>query len=368
MLWWPKPPRPDPLVPTPGSTIADLLPAMAARLGLTDAPDLGLPEGERWVVLLIDGLGRTLLDQHRDIAPFLGGTRDHAALTACVPSTTATSLTSLGTGRWPGRHGIVGYTFCLDDAVFHPLAWKPDLPVTRVQPITPLLERHGGAQVNLADFHGSGLTAASLGRGTYVPVQEDDPAGRIDAVVRATERHGLVYTYERRLDMVGHVRGTRSAEWGETLSMIDTWVEELRDALPDEVRLIVTADHGMVDVPGRNLIFLSDEPDLAHGVTHIAGEPRFTHVHTAEPDAVRACWQEWLADHAWVRTRDDAITEGWFGPDPDHAMLAERVGDVVVAMRTDWAILERPGSGLARLVGHHGSLTDKEMRIPFLVH
>lgn len=376
---WPTPIPTDPLIPTPGRTIADLVPAVLERQGVVEmrdrgASNLGLPEGERWVILLVDGLGRELLDRHAEDAPFLAGATELGGLTSCVPSTTAVSLTSLGTGVPPARHGIVGYTFWMpgvgsDGDVFHPLPWRPERPVDVVQPIRPMFEEHDGVQVSLADFVGTGLTSASLGRGDFVPVDELDGEGRIAAVTETAASHPLVYTYERRLDMAGHVHGCRSQTWLEVLQEIDAWVARLRAALPDGTRLIVTGDHGMVDVPGRNQLFVSEEPELADGVTRIFGEPRFVHVHTPDPDGVVSRWANVLGDHAWVRTFDAATADGWFG-DPElvnGGPLSERAGDVVVAMRTDWAVLARPGLAMGELVGHHGSLTPAEMRIPLIV-
>lgn len=371
------PPR-DPLVPVRGRTIADLLPAVLDRVGHGDgsAADLGLPMAERWVIVLVDGLGRVLLDEHADLAPTLTSVEDAMAgrggLTSCVPSTTATSLTSLGTGTWPAAHGIAGFAFWLPEVadVFHPLAWRPERPVRSVAPVMPLLERAGlGAQVSLERFAGSGLTLASLGAGEFVPCREGHRTTQIEAVAATSARTRVVYTYERELDHAGHEFGCRTPQWRDMLTTVDRFVADLRAALPDDTRIIVTGDHGMVDVPGRNRVIVSEEPQLAQGVSHVIGEPRFTHLRTAEPDGVAARWAAWFGDHAWVRTRDAAIADGWFGPADAVAAgpLIDRLGDVLVAMRDDWGVLARPGTAMGEIVGHHGSLTPAEMRIPLVV-
>lgn len=95
-------------------SLGDVLPAVAAAMGVDAGlgpTSLVLPDAERYVVFLIDGLGYELLRDHPEDAPFLHsllGTQEPA--TAGVPSTTATSLTSLGTALTPGVHGVVGYT------------------------------------------------------------------------------------------------------------------------------------------------------------------------------------------------------------------------------------------------------------------
>ena len=87
-------------------SLADLLPSIGAQFGVPNAADvIGLPQAEQYVVVLIDGLGAQLLDDHADHAPYLASLRGRR-LTSGVPSTTATSITSLGTGLTPGRHAV----------------------------------------------------------------------------------------------------------------------------------------------------------------------------------------------------------------------------------------------------------------------
>ena len=93
-------------------SLGDLVPAVATALGVAGfglEGGLTLPEAPSYVVFLVDGLGHELLLRYADEAPFLASLVD-APGTAGVPSTTATSLTSLGTALTPGQHGLVGFT------------------------------------------------------------------------------------------------------------------------------------------------------------------------------------------------------------------------------------------------------------------
>ena len=96
-------------------SLADVLPAVARALGArlgTPPSGLELPDAASYVVFLVDGLGARLLERHAHAAPYLSGllASSSGPGTAGVPSTTATSLTSLGTGLTPGGHGLVGFT------------------------------------------------------------------------------------------------------------------------------------------------------------------------------------------------------------------------------------------------------------------
>lgn len=368
----------QPVLPRYGhASLVDVLPSVGAHLGVPGCRDdvVGLPAGERWVVVLVDGLGWHLLLRLARHAPYLASLAEDP-ITVGVPSTTATSITSLGTGLVPGQHGIVGYRFYAPEAgaVFSPLAWDCDVPAEVLQPHATVFERVAAcglvsSSVTPERFRETGLTAAAL-RGAVMSGldDEDDYARRTALTVAAAERGpGLTYVYERKLDHSGHSLGVAHDLFAARLARIDRWCERLRESLPDDVRLLVTGDHGMLDVPPERRIAVEDHPRLLEGVRHVAGEGRFRHVYCADADAAAVAerWAEDLGERAWVRTREQAVAEGWFGPLAD--AVESRFGEVVVAMREDWAVMTRARPGEWNLVGMHGSLTADEMLVPLLV-
>ncbi|WP_232821938.1 alkaline phosphatase family protein [Desertihabitans aurantiacus] len=375
---------PEMVLPAYGSaSLTDLLPTVAARLGRRLEPErpapLPLPEGERWVVMLVDGLGWDLLRSAAREAPYLGGlTRTGTTITAGVPSTTVTSLSSLGTGLPPGGHGMAGYMFRLPhtDEVLNALVWDSAAAPRDVQPRPTVFEALKDdvavSSVAPARFRGSGLTFAALRGPSFVGLDDEgDEDRRIELIVQAATgaRRTLVYGYERALDHTGHVEGSRSEAWLRHLIRIDAYCARLRQALPDDVRLVVTGDHGMVDVAWADQLVVEDEPELLVGVHRLAGEGRLRQLHLADAAnqlaGVTARWRDRLGEGAWVRTRDEAFDEGWFGPADDRVRL--RFGDVLVAMRGPGAVMTRSLDRELSLVGMHGSLTSAEMRVPLLV-
>ncbi|MGV8910401.1 MAG: alkaline phosphatase family protein [Propionicimonas sp.] len=365
-----------PAVPAYGvSTLADLLPSFGAHLGVPGADDvLGLPDAHRYLLVLIDGLGWHQLNDHAAQAPFLAGLAERW-ITAGVPSTTATSITSIGTGLPPGGHGIAGYSFWYPPArtVLNTLRWPADLSGLDVQPQLTYLERLAGAGVRTstiapAHFAGSGLTTAALRGPAFLPVlNERDWRRRVELAVQATAtgERTFGYFYERQLDHAGHVHGMGSPQWLTELAAADALAAALRAALPDDVRLVITGDHGMVNVPADRRLVVEDEPDLLADVTALAGEGRFRQLMTLRPVEVARRWQERLGQGAWVRTRAEAFEEGWFGE--VQPRLADRFGDVLVAMADDGAVMTRTLPRELDLVGMHGSLTPAELAVPLLV-
>ena len=370
-------------------SLSDVLPGALAALGVPVPDPLGLAAGSlhgvRAVgVLLVDGLGHQLIARSAPVAPVLA---DLAAarvagatarvITAGFPSTTPTSLASLGTGAPPGAHGLVGFSVRVPgtERILNHLDWRDDPDPLRWQPLPTLFQRAGEAGVaahvvSRAEFVGSGLSVAAYRGGSYVGADDADAlADRMLGLLRDATGPTLVYGYHPDLDRTGHRFGLTSPQWMEAVAEVDRLLGRLVDGLPAGSALVVTADHGQLDVPVEHRFDIDADGRLRAGVRAIAGEPRARLVY-AEPGAaadVVAAWRSVLGDAARVMPRDEAIAEGWFGPVTESHLA--RVGDVVVACHGDYAILASgtESERVARLVAFHGSATPDEMLIPLLV-
>ena len=215
---------------------------------------------------------------------------------------------------------------------------------------------------------GSGLTDAAYRGARFHPTHPtNDYATELADELNAAP--GLVYGYTADLDTAAHVFGIGSPRWHEAAAQVDALLTRLVEALPPNAVLLVTADHGGLNVPPDARVDLDTEPHLGEGVRVVAGEPRVRYLHT-EPGAaadVQAAWSEALDGRAQVYSREQAVATGMFGPvEPAH--LA-RIGDVVIVCTGDTAVLatghEPPET--ARLIGFHGAATAAEMAIPLIV-
>lgn len=359
--------------PYDAGSLGAVLPGVAAALGRPTAlPAVQVPEADRVCVVLIDGLGYRLLRENASDAPFLTGLPGEVLRAGC-PSTTATSLGSFGTGRPPGQHGLVGYLVMDPErgVLMNELLWDPKVDPVRWQPKRTVFEHlvaTGVACTNVGnpEFAGSGLTVAALRGATFVGAARLHD--RIDLAVSALAAPGLAYLYWGQVDGAGHVHGTRSRNWRRALREIDEAVERLARLLPVGTLLLVTADHGMIDIPHELRIDLAGRPDLQVDIEVLAGEPRFAQAYcrVGSGPEVAARLAAAFGARAWVRTREQAVADGWFGAVDDR--VTGRIGDVVVAGRSPFAFVDsRMGTGQElRLIGQHGSLTDDEQQVPLM--
>lgn len=366
-------------------TLRDVLPTAAAAVGVPTRQlwvprqeDWGVPDTTRICVLLVDGLGYELLRDRAGHAPFLASASDNTMrLRSEFPSTTATSLGSLGTGLPPGAHGMFGYLVRdpATDSLLNGLAWDLDVDPREWQPHLTVFEHavaHGVEtfQVGPANFIGSGVTEAALRGATYCSAQS--LAARMETTERLLRAHEpcLIYTYWGDVDKVGHQSGCGSLAWGDELTMIDSAIRSLVASLPKGAVLIVTADHGMVDVPPAHWVDVAHHPELARGVRYVGGEPRapMLYCHPESGEAVATRWRDFLGDKASVYTRAEAFSGGLYGALTTVVADQDRVGDVVVSMRGTHCVVDsrKPKSSGGRLIGMHGAMTSAETDIPLI--
>jgi hypothetical protein len=224
--------------------------------------------------------------------------------------------------------------------------------------------------VSRPEFAGSGLTVASQRGARYVGAADyDSLAANMLAELGNGDGPTLVYGYHPDVDRIGHLFGVDSYQWRAAIADVDALLERLVDGLPSDAALLVTADHGQLNVPADHRFDFDADDRLRAGVRVIAGEPRVRYLHT-RPGAtgdVLAAWRAALGNVAWIVEREEAVAAGWFGPVPEEHLA--RVGDVVVACSATHAVVaSRTDTPLeARLVAYHGSYTAAEMLIPLLI-
>lgn len=365
--------------------LSDIVPAAAVTLGagniLEDrqrvrAHRVGLDTETRVVVVaLIDGMGLELLKASWAYAPFLRSVRDSVReFSAGFPSTTANSLSSLGTGLLPGGHGVMGYKLKdpETDDVFNQLTWNTTRDPHTWVPDATLFERLHGNGVDVVSlgepkFVGRGLNAASLRGGIFRGSHQFDQ--RVQHAVEEAKKPGqrLIYFYWGALDKTGHGKGTDSHAWTAELEAVDAGLARLANSLPSDAQLLITADHGMVNVDYDARIDLADHPEVCELVSAVGGEPRATHLYTPRPQETASAINEIGAGRVHAMVRNQAVTDGWFGP--VRTQNLGRIGDVVVISEAGTAIVDsRSDSPSAlKLRGHHGGITADELAIPLIV-
>jgi hypothetical protein len=347
---------------------AGLSNVVAALLGATDAPWLPAPvrDARTIVVLVIDGLGWDAITDRSELVPELAALTG-GPITTVVPSTTASALTSITTGRPPAEHGVIGFRVLVDQIVLNVLSWQASNGRRPPEPFT--VQRHPpffGREIDIVtktEFASTGFTEAHL-RGTrfhgWKALSSLVERCRLLAVAGTP----FVYAYYDGVDAVAHAHGLHDGFYDAELRAADRLVGDLLDVLPDDAALVVLSDHGQVHVGPEGWRDLDGVADLFE---RGSGDGRFRYLHAKRGAAadLLVTATALYGGEAWVFGRDELLDDGWLGPVASPA-TRRRVGDVVLAARDPVAFTDPALPREAGLISAHGSLTSAEMLVPLL--
>lgn len=369
------------MLPAIPSTFGRLSDVFASSLGAITGADnrLGLKAAKRSIVVMVDGLGSQNLKAGAGHAPTLQQALNRSKPISCgFPSTTATSLTSFGTGVMAGLHGFVGYKL-LDRSsgkAFNLLnGWEDVATAEAWQPRQTIAQRAQTAGIasffiGPKAYEGSAFTAAIM-RGTEY-LAGRTMADRFEQAAKLLASHKepfICYLYVPELDQVAHAQGSASHKWLTELEELDSQVRQLTARLGKGDGLLLTADHGIVDVPNHKQVYLDAlEVDWSL-VCEVAGEPRVNFVYLKDSETsteFAAALQESIGDVGLALTRQTVIDAGWYGDVTQAAM--ERMPDIFVLATKNVAFYHRDFAPAASLnmIGQHGGLSSAEMTVPLL--
>jgi hypothetical protein len=341
--------------------------------------ELGIAEnpGTRECLLLIDGMGADLISKYGSEFPIFKELNSLTNLDSHFPSTTATNLSSLGTGTLPGVHGMLGYTVRVPRSgepgrLLNSLKWDERVDPVIWQSVPTLFERAAQEGITVSHiaakrYEGSGFTQAALRGAQYLGANLINDI--VENTVTAMQKpSAFSYVYINHLDAAGHDEGVGSEKWLVALSTVSELITGLRNRLPKGTRLWVTADHGMINVGEK--IILGQDNNLMANVTLVGGEPRARHIYLQEgaTNETVAIWREFLGDKADVFSRDEVIAAELFGPEVS-LDSRERMGDLIAIAKGEMILVDPTRiKEESKMVGHHGGLEEIEVAIPLLTH
>lgn len=360
----------NPVIPDyAGGSLLNLVADLERRLrGVAESPGLrsdlasAIPDGETYVLVVLDGLGAGQLD-HEAAEPL----RRHlvATIDAPFPTTTTVSLATIATGRPPAQHGLIGYQLWLPELghVVNTIKWTTlwgeplDYDTEALLPGPNLWERlrHDGCEpitVQPAGFERSPLSRALYRGCRFEPVVGIDDW--IEAVIGlAAEPGRLILAYLPHVDFAAHSYGQGSVQYRTALRAVgDAWDRVVR-GLPPTASAVATADHGHIDFPESRR---AEIPRRLQDGLILYGDPRVVQV---KGDGARLA-AELPATWAGI----DEIRH-WWGHGPAHPAFADRAPDGALVADDGWVLLHRHSD--KRLIGNHGGLTDEERLVPLLV-
>lgn len=346
------------------------------------ARDIG--EHDHYVFVLVDGMGMNLLPRF----PENGFLSSHLLreISAVFPSTTAAALTVLATGRQPAENGITGWFTHLPgfDVTSLPLRHvdrgkegnlaKRRIHTVDIIPSNPIF-RDFNRQVTI--FHHKKIAEGQYARwaadGKRIKRFGDvnRTINRISRRIKRAAAPSYTYLYLSQLDHESHKHGWDSDTVNDVLRDIDEQLSLLKESVGSRAKIIVTADHGHINVPQEKHMELQHDDSLLRLLEcPPSGESRVPIYHG------RSGQERALADELSERwgegfifiTPDDVEATNLYGDAPLHSLTRSRLG-TYIGLSADPSAIEYIPKGKTSVghIGMHGGLSAEEMRVPLIL-
>lgn len=372
------------------ASIVNLMGSIAEKFGscATYPPlkDFRFDDSTRSVLLIVlDGVGYEII-KNMERATFL---KRHMKdqMTSVFPSTTSASLTSFGTGVAPQQHGITGWFVYLKElgVISKVLPFSPrycDEPFSTygidpsiVFSCPPFIDSLPVESYYITRdvFACSDFTRSVAGSAHIVPYSCFE--GFVDAIestVSLSSCPKYIYAYWPYFDTLGHLKGLGDEHTMRHLQEIDSKLGALFERLEGQgISVVVTADHGMIDVAGDSRVVLGDHETLKSSlVMPLSGEARgpYCYVRPSRVDAFEHYVESELSQYCDLVKSGDMVDSGLFGLGEANAKLYDRIGDYTLVMKDSYVMLDAlEGESITNMKGFHGGLSRAEVAVP-LIH
>ena len=336
---------------------------------------LALPARKSVCVILIDGLGVSNIKSAAGHASFLNSQPSEPAM-CWFPATTATSITSFATASNPWENSFLGYqVFDRQEKIPRNLlsGWASQADGEKYQSRQTLselgLEQGIGFHVVAPSaYQKSGFTAATMRGASFHGNDriEDRFAKALELLKDSVQK--VIYLYIPELDQLAHAQGTASTAWLNQMENVDSELRSFVSAVPKSSGVLMTADHGVVDVPKENHLYIDEIVDSEY-FDFVGGDTRSLFLYFKQginQAMLKNKLEEHLSDSCYISTPAEIIEAGyWKALSPKSENIAP---DLVVLARKKVALYHR---GFAKtksleMVGHHGSITNEELAIPLI--
>ncbi len=382
--------RPSHLVPNMVD-LARALASLAGARGVTPSHNSHAVErlighADHLVFALVDGMGAEQVEALPEEA-FL---RLHlrAELQTVFPSSTAPAVTSFATGEWPARHGVTGWWTHLpqiggaaaalpfvarsDARPLASLGVTPD-DVYLLPPLVRSVERDTLSLFprQIANSVYSVYLSGGWPRHGYSSLREAVDLVTSRVASAATPTYTFVYT--PLIDAAAHRHGALHPRTIETVARVNAEMEKLADGLRGAGKLVVSADHGLLDAPPGARRRLMPSHRITGALRFApSGDARVLYLHVgagsgmADLDAL----QRRLGSRFLLISIQEAEDLELFGPGLISPAVRERMGDVIAISTGCDVVAYGPDSRMWSIMdekSQHSGLSRSEMRVPLVV-
>lgn len=333
------------------------------------------------VIFLIDGMGYKKFMQINNKVGF----NSVIKVSSVFPTTTVAAITSWFTAKTPKEHGLLGYILYLreigsitnmiehtypglEGGIFSGIIKKRLHRLENAFDLLKEKELYGGVLTH-STIANSGLSYL-IHRNCHLMsyLYMGDLLSTLKKRLSENWR-GILYVYWGYLDGLGHKKGPDSDAYEIELERLLIELKRFTQFnLPKDTLFVITSDHGMIQIPGSNNYFLKPTDNFNRLLSSPpGGEMRMMYFYLSKKaniEPLKSYFEENFPSTVYFMNSKDAVEQGLFGSGRSHPELYNRIGDVIMLARENYAFTYLYSGGEERLVGMHGSLTDDELYVP----
>lgn len=341
-------------------------------------------EHEHYLFILLDGFGNYFLERNPNLS-FLKEKRVQV-LRSVFPSTTASALSSLGTAQYPSKHGAIGWWTHLTEydltSVYLPFRDRVNFKPLHEKQIKP-------EEMYYEPSFYSTLTRRSK---CYVPKyyvnSEFSRYSRADTLGQGYEKFdeamkyaeefafngegpSFQYFYFPQIDGLEHEHGTQHPDVIALCEEVCAKIKEFSERHAGKIRIVISADHGLIDIPDDNNLLMNDEfPLMSFLKVPPACEtrvPMFFLKDLNDSQKFVECFNEFFDEQFVLISKEDAKKKQILGDEWDERAW-KRVGDFIALPKGPWT-LQYHGESIKALIlkGVHGALSPEETQVPLII-
>ena len=357
------------------------------------------------VLLLIDALGYNQLMKYGDRYEIFRRFKKKGVivpLTTVFPSTTTATLATIHSGLTPQEHGLLEWRMYfeeLDKAVF-PILFttatetikrdqlleagiNPEILFDRETVYEILSDHRVPSFVFLRNDYCDSVYTRLVCRGsTTVPfINSSDLIVNLRKTIETQSGLAYFYAYWDNVDTIAHAYGPHSDQYLAELNgffylLQKEFIEKLGKTA-EEVAIIITADHGQINVDPQETIYLDQYPEVETGlrvgpsgdkiVPWGSSRDFFLAIKPEKLNEVFEFLTETFHNKAVIIKSSEALDRGLFGRGRAHDKFISRIGDILILPHGNLTVwYEYFKNHRLNVLGMHGGLTAEEMLVPFI--
>lgn len=319
------------------------------------------------VVMLFDGMGDAIIKRNLNSQSFFSRNQ-RGVISSVFPPTTTAATTTMVSGLSPIEHGWLGWTLHFEDinknvCLFPNIEYLTDEKAAEFDVATKYL---GYKSVFEKIEEGSCGRVKASNVSAYSDFKADS-VDRICDIVQELcedEQRRYIYTYYKNPDFKMHEYGVGHEIVRKEMEYIECKVNELCDKLNDTL-VIVTADHGLIDIEWKNLRDYPDIWDCLSDVPTVEARALTFFVKEGREEEFENAFNKHFSNDYELMTKERALSFGIFGNGTPHPMVDRVLGEyIAVALgKTTINVSDKPPF----FVATHAGTTPEEYDVPFIV-